>query len=318
MRSLLPYCFSVLPLFFLPACEQEGDAGLPGYVEGDYIYVSAEASGTITSIAAAKGAPAAAAGILFTLDDEAEKLAVQKAEQAVAEAGARLADMRSGKRAEEMAVIEEELKRAEAEASSASSTLARYERFFKQGGISRQELETYRLNAARASNAVEEVKKQLLAAGLPSREKQAEAQEALLRSAEIASEEAKIILAKRTVLAPADGTVTNVYYHAGEWVQPGAPVVQLLPAENRKVRFFVPEYLAGDLHPGTAVHVSGDSVAPFDARITYISDNAEYTPPVIYSKEHRSQLSFMAEAIPASPDDAARLRPGQPVSVRFR
>lgn len=56
---------------------------------------------------------------------------------------------------------------------------------------------------------------------------------------------------------------------------------------------------------------------PFVGQISYISQRAEYTPPVIYSRESRSKLVFMVE-LRFDPAVAARLHPGQPVDVRFR
>jgi HlyD family secretion protein len=46
--------------------------------------------------------------------------------------------------------------------------------------------------------------------------------------------------------------------------------------------------------------------------ISYISPDAEYTPPVIYSREMRAKLVYLVEAKPRQP---AALRPGQPVDV---
>jgi HlyD family secretion protein len=46
--------------------------------------------------------------------------------------------------------------------------------------------------------------------------------------------------------------------------------------------------------------------------ISYVSPDAEYTPPVIYSREMRAKLVFLIEAKPRQP---AGLRPGQPVDV---
>ena len=48
--------------------------------------------------------------------------------------------------------------------------------------------------------------------------------------------------------------------------------------------------------------------------ITFISPQAEYTPPVIYSRETRTKLVFLIEARP-TPDDAVKLHPGQPLEV---
>ena len=57
--------------------------------------------------------------------------------------------------------------------------------------------------------------------------------------------------------------------------------------------------------------------APIEAKISYIARQAEYTPPVLYTREQRSKLVFLIEALPA-PADATRLKPGQPVDVTLK
>ncbi len=95
-------------------------------------------------------------------------------------------------------------------------------------------------------------------------------------------------------------------------------MVSLLPPENVKLRFFVAETDVGALKPGQAVNVACDGCGGgIAASISFISRQAEYTPPVIYSREQRSKLVFLVEARPA-PKDAARLHPGQPVEVTLR
>jgi HlyD family secretion protein len=49
--------------------------------------------------------------------------------------------------------------------------------------------------------------------------------------------------------------------------------------------------------------------------VTYVSAQAEYTPPVIYSRESRSKLVYLVEARPEG-DAVNKLTPGQPVEVR--
>ena len=53
--------------------------------------------------------------------------------------------------------------------------------------------------------------------------------------------------------------------------------------------------------------------APLAARITFIAPQAEYTPPVIYSRENRAKLVFLVEARPDTPQPS--LHPGLPVEV---
>ena len=116
--------------------------------------------------------------------------------------------------------------------------------------------------------------------------------------------------------APADALVFDVMFRVGEWVPAGAPVVSLLPPGALKVRFFVPQPELARVSVGQAVALACDGCpAGLTARISFVSPQAEYTPPVIYSNSARSKLVFMAEAR-AQGAAATLLKPGQPVDVR--
>ena len=117
--------------------------------------------------------------------------------------------------------------------------------------------------------------------------------------------------------APQAGLVYDTLFREGEWVAAGKPVAMLLPPPNIKVRAFVPETKVGALRVGEQARVTVDGLSqPFAGRISYISPRAEYTPPVIYSRESRAKLVFMVEIV-FEPAVAAKLHPGQPVDVRF-
>jgi HlyD family secretion protein len=96
----------------------------------------------------------------------------------------------------------------------------------------------------------------------------------------------------------------------------GTPVVSLLPPENIFVRFFVPETELSRIHRGDSVALVCDGCrADLLATISFISPQAEYTPPLIYSESSKAKLVFLVEARPR-PDQAAGLNPGQPIEVR--
>jgi len=120
------------------------------------------------------------------------------------------------------------------------------------------------------------------------------------------------------VQSPVTGLVQDTYYVRGECVTAGAPLVSLLPPQNIKLRFFVEERRLGAVRIGQTVAITCDGCpAPVAATVSYISPQAEFTPPVIYSREQRAKLVFLVEARP-SPEDAIRLHPGQPVEVKFQ
>jgi len=115
--------------------------------------------------------------------------------------------------------------------------------------------------------------------------------------------------------APVAGRVETLFYRTGEWVATGRPVVRLLPEGGMKLRFFVPESEVGDWKIGDAVSATCDGCeAPVKAHVSYIASQAEFTPPVIFSRESREKLVVMMEAkLPA--DVGMKLHVGQPVDV---
>ena len=118
--------------------------------------------------------------------------------------------------------------------------------------------------------------------------------------------------------APQAGLVYDTLFRQGEWVAAGKPVVVLLPPQNIKVRAFVPEPRVGSIHYDDPVEVTVDGVEkPFMGKVSYISPRAEYTPPVIYSRESRQKLVFMVESV-FDPQVSVNLHPGQPVDVTFK
>jgi HlyD family secretion protein len=139
--------------------------------------------------------------------------------------------------------------------------------------------------------------------------------EAALRSAEARLNSARTRLDRRRVLSPVAGTVQEVYFRVGEMVAAGRPIVSLLPPDNTRVRFFVPQAVLPRLRIGDRIAVRCDGCPGLlYARINFISAQAEFTPPVIYSQEERSRLVFRVEA---TPEDAAAFRVGQPVTIKL-
>jgi HlyD family secretion protein len=100
-------------------------------------------------------------------------------------------------------------------------------------------------------------------------------------------------------------------------VAAGQPVLSLLPPEYVKVRFFVPEADLGKLQVGTPLSVASDGLpGALPARVSFVSPQAEYTEPIIYSRENRNKLVFLVEGSLA-PGDAVKLHPGAPIEVRL-
>ncbi|MCK9917893.1 efflux RND transporter periplasmic adaptor subunit [Microbacteriaceae bacterium K1510] len=177
--------------------------------------------------------------------------------------------------------------------------------------LQKADLEVRRTAVVNAQQAFDRAKELLkTAAGT---QKTYDDAEAALRQAKANFEWAQTRVARRTANSPAEGTIQQIYYRPGETVQPGRPVLSLLPPGNLKIRFFAPETELATVKFGDTVAVSCDGCeAGLTAKVSFIARSSEYTPPVIYSLEERSKLVYMIEARPAQPE---KFRVGQPVTV---
>ena len=245
-----------------------------------------------------------------------EQAARREASQRLRNAQERLANLRAARRPPEIEAAAAQAAQAKAARELSTLQLAQQERLFKSGFISRAQLDAARANFERDIARVNEVEAQSrLARDSIGRQAEIRAAAADVQAARAALDQADWRLVQRGVAAPVTALVQDTFFLEGEWVPAGRPVASLLPPGNVKVRFFVPERAVATLGQGDKVSVACDSCpAPVPASISFISRQAEFTPPVIYSKDSRAKLVFMVEARPSA-QDALALRPGQPVDV---
>ena len=299
-------------------CAEKQEKNYQGYVEGEFVYVASPEAGRLDQLLVARGDSVKADSTLFVLESELETAAQRQAKRRLDVAEAQLRDLLVGKRPQELAVVREQLAQACAEAKRVSSSLVRDESQFQAGGISKAQVEASRAAAESISARVRELDHQIDVAGLPARTEQIRAQEATVEAARAALDQSDWSLNQKTVAAQVAGRVFDTMYRLGEWVPAGRPVVRMLPPENLKIRFFVPESIVGGLAIGQKISFRCDGVSSnFAATVSYVSPESEYTPPIIYSNDTRSKLVFMVEAR-TSAEDAIRLHPGQPVEVYLK
>ena len=289
-------------------------AAFSGYVEADYVLVASTVGGTLMQLDVARGDRVAAGARLFALDDISERAARDEAAGKLSQAEAQLADLRTGRRPPEIDAIVAQRAQAEAALRHSEAEYQREVRLRGTGASSTRLLDEWLAQRDRDQSRFQELDAQLRIARMPGRDEQIRAAEAAVTAAQASLAQAEWRLAQTTGTAPKGGTIVDTLYRPGEMVPAGLPVVQLLPPENIKIRFFVPQGLVAQIGVGRVVRVACDGCgAPFAATVRFISPRAEFTPPVIYSREQRARLVFMVEARPEARPEA--LRVGQPVDV---
>lgn len=293
-----------------------GPLVLTGYAEAEFVHVAPELAGRLTNLAVRRGERVSAGAPLFAQDDTAERAAVEEARGRLRAAEARLANLRSGKRAPEVAAVEAQLHEAEAQLALDRSRLRRRAKLAAREVVSAEGLEEAQALVTVAEARVRALAAQVAVARLPGRDEEIRAAAADAEAAAAALAQAEWRLARRQVAAPLAARIDDIVHWPGEQVGAGMPVLSLLAPGAIKLRFYVPQALVGGLRPGQPVVVRCDGCGPeIPARISFIAAEAEYTPPVIYSTGNREKLVFLVEARPEA--DAERLHPGQPVDVRL-
>ncbi len=311
----LPFAMLLGAVLLAAGCGKPDTDTWQGYIEGEFVSVASPFAGRLDTLSVQRGQQVAQGAALFALESDDERAARQQAEDQLRAAEAQLQDMKTGKRPVEVDVSRAQLAQAQAQAQRSAAALRRDERQFEIGGIAQAQLDESRAQARSDAARVRELQRDIDVARLPGRDAQQAAQAAQVAAARAALAQADWKLSRKTVAATQAGLVYDTPYRLGEWVPAGSPVVRMLPPGNVKVRFYVPEAVVGALRNGQAVQVRCDGcAAPVAASITYVANEAEYTPPVIYSNETRSKLVFLVEARPSAAD-ATKLRPGQPVEV---
>ncbi len=311
---LASHTCAALALGLLAACDGAGGKhGWTGYVEAEYANVGAPRPGWLTTLDVREGDRVQPGDPLFELDADMEQLALDQARAQLGEAGARVDDASRGARPAEIAALEAQLKEAQTQLVFANAELARGKPLAETGAISKAALDQLTTSAKAAQARVDAAVEAIRIAKLAAREGVREAALASKSAAAAALGQAEYSLDQRSIASRVAGRVERINHRVGEYVTAGAPVVTVLPDNALKVRFFVPQAALPGLAPGAEVQVFADGLdAPIAAQISYIADEAEFTPPILYNAKSRDRLVF---AIEARLPQGANLRPGLPVGI---
>ena len=290
-----------------------------GYIEGDYRYLVAPRSGWLKSVTVNLGDTLHRGQLAFNYRSDAEQFAVNQADAQLQSQIAQSQNLTTGARPEEIASLQAQFKAAQAQLLLAKQTLERYQMLQRSDAVAQVQVDEMVTQVRTAQAAVDSIQAQIRAANLPARQQTQNASIATSKAAKAALEKAQYDLSQLNVNSELAGEVIQVYYHTGEYVTQGQPIVQILPHANRKVIFYVPQDKLSTLRVGQVLNLQGigSQQSLSNASIRYISPQASYTPPVIYSNENADKLTFRVEGLLNSTGNTPNLQVGQPVQVMF-
>lgn len=305
----------ILLLVALSGCSGQDQTHYLGYITGYYVYLSSSVSGNLIHCFVHRGEQVQKGQTLYVLDPNPQQSQIEQAQAELQRSNQNLSNLVTGQRNTIIQEITAQQRQAEANLVLARQQLQRYQQLYKMGAVGKAELDIRVAEYQTNQERVKQLAATLAEAKLGARKHIISAQEATVEASYAKIRELQWELAQKTVHANKAGMIFDTFYRTGEFVPAGQAVLALLPPQNIRVQFFVPEKILGALKIGQSLHFTCDHCkTPGVAIIYYISPQAEYTPPIIYSRDTREKLVYRIEAY-IKPAEAVRFHIGQPIEV---
>ena len=287
---------------------------IEGQVEGTVVRVAGKLPGRIVEIYVQEGDTVHAGDTLVHIHSAIAdaQLTEALAMQEVMEAQNRKVD--AGTRQQIVQAAADMAAQAQAALTIAKKTYDRMENLYREGVVSEQKRDEAKaaFEAATAARDAAESQLSLARSGAQSEDKQASA--AMVRAAGGGVSQVEAILQDSYLTAPYDGTIDVIFPEPGELVAMGAPVMNLLKADDRYIVFNVREELLEKLPSGKEISVMVPALGKehINAKIYYIRDMGAYA--TWHSTKANGGWDSKTFQIKARPTErVADLRPGMTI-----
>ncbi|BCA96706.1 hemolysin secretion protein D [Legionella antarctica] len=300
-------------IFLICTCTANENQQFEGYVEGENIYLASPFYGVLQKLLVRRGEHVTKGELLFRLDPKPQVMNISQIQGELKQAQNTLIDLKKSRRIPELTAIEAQIEQAKAQIILAKLRVTRYQKLHDKKFGDKDTLDEAIANLKLQENLKLQYESNLALAKLGNRDDQINAQKSQVDSLSAKLQEAKWELAQKTVRAPASGVIFDTYYREGEFIVAQKPVVSLLTPENIQIEFFVPLNHMHNVRVGQKVSFDCEGCEKNNtAEISYVSPDAEYLPPLVYSRDNYSKLVFR---IKARITRATSFKPGQPVVV---
>ncbi|MDP3562765.1 MAG: HlyD family efflux transporter periplasmic adaptor subunit [Legionellaceae bacterium] len=284
-----------------------------GYIEGENIYLESQFPGKLMKMFVSRGSKVKKGDLLFVLDPKPQRFLLDEAGALYVQGHAILADLKKPKRQPELDTIKAQIAQANAQLALAELRVKRNTTLYSKHVLDKDSLDA----TVEHLNEIKAVKSQfeshLALAELGARQDQITAQEAQMTMLGAKMKAAQWQAQEKRITAPTDGVIYDIYYRKGEYVVGTKPMAALLAPQNIYIEFFVPLDGMKNLKIGQKIGFSYENDTKLNpAVITYVSPEAEYMPPLVYSRENSDKIVFRVKA---KTKPTERLLPGQPVVI---
>ena len=303
-----------------------------GTIEGTELPVQPELGGRIVDLPVREGQIIKAGDIVAKLEDSQAKISLASAKSQQTQAQAKLNDLLGGARVEEIRRLEyvvtqtkTNLAALEPNIKFEEEDLATNRKLYEGGAVSKQVVDAQQNKIATLKAQYQGVQASVDVAQASVDQAQAgntqpaiQAQKAAVDITAHAVKAAELNLSKLIIKSPSSGQVLYKHVELGQVVNPGTTLVTLLNPNNLWIKVFIPETKLNLVKVGGVVSIAVDSYPDktFKGQIQYISNQAEFTPKNVQTKEERTTTVYAVKISITEGKD--QLKAGMPADVTLQ
>jgi HlyD family secretion protein len=302
-----------------------------GTIEGTELPVQPELGGRIVDLPVHEGQIIKAGDIVAKLDDSQAKISLDSAKVQQAQAQAKLDDLLGGARTEEIRRLKGLLAQANANAAGLAlnvkyedNTLTNVQKLennaLTQQKVDEQQnkLDTVKAQYQGAQANVNAVQASLDQAQAGNSQPTIKAQKAAVDLVAQSVKAAELALSKLTIKSPTSGQVLYKHVELGQVVNPGTTLVTILDPNDLWIKIYIPEAKLSQVKMGGTAFIAVDSYPgkTFKGQIQYVSNQAEFTPKNVQTKEERTTTVYAVKISITEGKD--QLKAGMPADVTLQ
>lgn len=281
ISSLLVEASLFASLFSLSSCDkQHKEEEVQGIFEAESILVSSYIDGRVEVMKAEEGLSIKEGDTLAKIDDKMmiyQKEYIQQQQKTAQNSGILSAPLQT--------------KALDIQISSLKNEIKKVTRLVEKGILSESKLTSLKTNLATL-----EAQKQ---SSIQKIEKQNNSTQGSSEALNSQLSQVKELIARSAVLAPINGTILTIYVHKGELTAAGRPLLKMADLSYLTLRIYLNSEQLNRLKIGDNVVVYNDmgekETHPYEGVVSWISEEAEFTPKNIQTSSMRSTLIYSAK-----------------------
>jgi HlyD family secretion protein len=304
------------------ACGEAEDPNvirLNGRLEAPLVDVAPKVTARVVEVLVREGDRVKAGDLLIRLDIGELAVAVDRDKAGVESAEARYRDLAAGSRNEEVQAAEADVQDRKAAVDLATRELQRQEYLLSRKVGTERDVDRAKTDLERAQAGLKGARNRAGLAREGSRKNQTQQARDEVNRAKAQLRQSETVANESEIRAPADAIVLHRMAEPGLLLAAGQPGLTLAFANRLYVRTFIPETKLGRVKQGQVAQVSVDAFPgrTFNAKLTEISRDAEFTPKQVETRNERINLVYGAK-VDLDAGWKEPLVPGQPAEVVVR